>query len=122
MDQEKRMLDKVSLTSVSPIEFEEHEGRTFHVKHFVSNEDLIVQVFPKQKIDVIGGRVAKAVIDTVGESGMDKISIELHDDPSIASYSAIFVKCSGLGTDFYKDSVTSTLLQNLDQCLTAKQV
>ena len=121
MDQEKRMWDE-SLTAVSPIKFTEHEGSTFRAKHFVSEEDLIVQVFPKHKIDVIGGRVAKAVVDTIGESGMNKIQIELHDDPSIAKHSAIFVKCKGLGADFYKDLVTSQLLQNLDLCLKAKQV
>jgi len=111
-----------TVTAVTPIEFNEYDADSFHVKHFVSEDDLVVQVFPKKKIDVIGGRVAKAVMDTIGESGMGRVSIELHDEPSISKHSAIFVKCRGLGADFYKEYVTAQLLQNLQECLTAKQV
>ena len=120
MDQGRKM-QVDSLTAVKPIEFKEHDAPTFHVKHFVRGEDLMLQVFPKLEIDVLGGRVAKAVIDTVGESGMEKVSIEILTDPSISEHDAVFIKCTGLGTDFYSEYITNQMVENLGHCLTATQ-
>ena len=110
------------LTAVQPIQFNEHEEALFSVKHFVRDEDLIVQVFPKSNIDVLGGRVAKALVDTLGEAGMSRVHIELHDDRSISELPSVYVKCAELGADYFKEYITGKLLENLSQCLSATQV
>lgn len=109
------------LTSVQPIEFKEHDTQSFKVKHFVDGDNLILQVFPKRDIDVLGGRVAKALVDTLGEAGMRRVNIELHDDPSISKLPSVYVKCLELGSDYYREYITGQLLDNLDQCLSAMQ-
>jgi hypothetical protein len=120
VDQDKKMLDRG--VTVQPIVFKEHDAPTFHVKHFSDREDLVIQVFPKKEIDVLGGRVAKSLVDTFGERGMSSITVEVITDKSVAENSAVFIKCLGKGTDFYKDYLTKTFLDHLTLNLAAKQV
>jgi len=120
VDQGKKMLDKADV--VTPIVFKEHDNPSFHVKHFSAGDDLVIQVFPKKSFDVLGGRIAKSLVDTLGERGMSTVTIEVIDDSSVAKHKAVFIKCLGKGTDFYKEYLTHTFLENLTLNLEAKQV
>ena len=124
MDQVSEMQDNLmsSDINVTPIMFEEESRESFTVKHRQEKDDLILQIFPKHDPKHLGARVAKAFVDTIGEVGMAKIQIEeVKDDIFGAGTPTVYVKCKGMGVDYYQRIIFNHLFENLQESLSAKQ-
>lgn len=127
MDQEREMQANFnSNINVLPIVFEEEERESFTLKHRSEKEDLIFQILPKHNVDNAGARVAKAIEETVGEAGMSKVRIEEVNDhffsegPNLSK--SVYVRFLGFGTEYYQNMIFKSLFENLQGCLSAKQV
>ena len=109
--------------NVVPIMFEEESRESFTVKHRQEDDDLILQIFPKHNPRQLGARVAKAFVDTIGEVGMRKIRIEeIKDNIFGDGKSTVYVRCEGMGDDYYQRIIFNHLFENLQDSLSAKQV
>ena len=117
------MQDKIADDiTVTPIMFEEESREAFTVKHRQEEGDLILQIFPKHNPAHLGARVAKAFVDTVGEVGMNKIQIEEVKDTIFGEGKpTVYVKCRGMGADYYQRIIFNHLFENLQESLSAKQ-
>jgi hypothetical protein len=111
--------------SVAPIEYHDIEREAFTLRHMIKDADLIVQIFckasPVTKAETptqVGGRVAKAVVDTVGEDAMREVTIEMYDDPALEHMSA-FVKFVERGSKIMTDLLVPRLTEHLEETLVA---
>lgn len=108
--------------NVTPILFEEESRESFTVKHRQEEDDLILQILPKHNPRYLGARVAKAFVDTIGEVGMSKIQIEEVEDTIFGEGKpTVYVKCRGMGGDYYQKIIFGHLFENLQESLSTKQ-
>jgi hypothetical protein len=114
--------------SVTPVEYNDVEGKTFMLRHLLRDDDLIAQVFLKDVPSLegesplqLGGRVAKAVVDTLGEDAMHRVKIEAHDDPMLGGTS-IYVNMRDRGTEIMANMIIPRLAKHLEVCLEATRV
>jgi len=108
--------------NVVPIMFEEESRESFTVKHRREEDDLILQILPKHNPAHLGARVAKAFVDTIGEVGMHKIRIEEVDDAIFGEGKpTVYVKCLGMGADYYQRIIFNHFFENLQESLVSKQ-
>jgi hypothetical protein len=108
--------------NVQPVIFQTEERDTYSLNYKDESGDLILQVFLKGNSNLPGARVAKAIADTIGEAGMSKVRVEeLHDEMLDARRPVIYVKLEGMGTEYHRRLIMSSLFENLQECLSAKQ-
>lgn len=112
---------------VAPVEFIELDRKEFLLKYTSEIDDLIVQVFPKDTdilrnapVMEIGARVAKAIVDTIGEDNMHTAKIEVHSDPMIGGTSC-YARLVGKGAEITRDLTVPVLAARLQESLAATQ-
>ena len=101
---------------VTPIQFIDKEVNGVLIRRAEKGTDIILQVLQgsKKLPPFIAERVAKALIDTVGEPAMSQIKIEMINNDLIEGGSSVYVKCNKMNTDVIKSIMFPRFYENLD--------
>jgi len=110
---------------VEQVQLTKEECGICTVNYGVSGDDMILQVFPPLdpveqgkavkvavELDSLGGRVAKALLDSVGEAGMERMVIEEIYDQMIGQ--SIFVRAKDFSNEISRNLFIPRVLKELD--------
>jgi hypothetical protein len=89
---------------VDAIDFKDTTVAGSVVRRAFVDRDIIIQVLKGDTPlpSATPQRVAKALVDTVGELAMENVLIEDIQDDLIDGGSSVFIRCSGMNTDVIK--------------------
>ena len=101
------------------VEFTEVEGTYFTAKYTTKNADLIFQFFGRnEKLPKnLGGIVAKAFHNILGDIGMERITTEVIKDPAIIGGETIFVRAKNYGNDFAQKIIVPKVFELIEDDL-----
>ena len=90
---------------VIPVEFEDIPVAGSTIRKIYSGDDIVLQVLKGDKSlpDTVSQRVAKALIETLGEPAMNDITIEDIKDGLLEGGRSVFVRCRGMNTEIIND-------------------
>jgi len=104
---------------IDPITFKDVIIKGLLIRRAYVGEDIIIQVLkdsnplPPHSAE----RVAKAIIDTVGEPAMSNITVELVNTELLQGGKSIYVKCSKMNTDIVKSIMFPLLYKSLEETM-----
>ena len=104
---------------VDPIQFEDTEIEGVLVRKAEIGSDLIIQVMRgASKLPPFAAqRVAKALVSTVGEAAMERVTVEMLNNDLIDGGSSVYIRCRGMNTGVIRSIMFPTFYQYFQETM-----
>ena len=101
---------------VNPIEFKDEHIAGLLIRRAYIEDDIVIQVLKaSNELPMYAAhRVAKALVNTIGEPAMESVKIEPIDNELIEGGSSVYVKCLGMNTAVIKSIMFPRFYQALE--------